>query len=100
MTTLGTDVRIPLALSASADENSIVVELDDGRQLTVPIAWYPRLLHATDVERANIRLIGRGEGLHWPDVEEDVSVAALIEGKRSFESPASLQRWLSKRTAA
>ncbi len=98
MTTLGTDVRIPLALSASADENSIVVELDDGRQLTVPIAWYPSRVVACDGDDETSpmarRLIGRGpEGARAlrrrVAVEEDVRACACADrrqGAPGYES--------------
>ena len=63
----------------------------------MPIAWYPRLSHGTRDERDNWRLIAGGDGIHWPDLDEDVSVAALLEGRRSAESQASLKRWLESR---
>jgi hypothetical protein len=69
----------------------------DGRTLTVPLAWYPRLAHGRPEERANWRLIGRGEGIHWPDLDEDISVDGLLAGRRSGESQASLARWLAER---
>jgi hypothetical protein len=75
----------------------MVVRLDDGRSLSVPLAWYPRLLHGTSPQRQNYELIGDGEGIHWPDLDEDISVEGLLAGKRSAESDASLLRWLAKR---
>jgi hypothetical protein len=90
----------PLAASAVVTDESLVVELLDARTLTVPLVWFPRLVHATPDERANWQLIGRGEGLHWPDLDEDVSVEALVAGRRSLESQASLKRWLAARGAA
>lgn len=63
----------------------------------MPLAWYPRLWHGTETERANWRLIGRGEGIHWPELDEDISAEGLIFGKPSNESQRSLQRWLEKR---
>ena len=78
-------------------EDALVVELVDGRTLTVPLAWYPRLAHGRPAERANWRLIGRGEGIHWPDLDEDISVEGLLAGRRSGESQASLTRWLAAR---
>jgi hypothetical protein len=80
-------------------EDTLTVDLSDGRSLSVPLAWYPRLLHATPAERGNWKLIARGEGVHWPDVDEDISVAGLIAGRPSGESAASLQRWLAARKA-
>jgi len=73
------------------------VELDDGRTVTVPIGWYPRLAHASSRERQNWRLIGTGEGIHWPDLDEDVSVEGILLGRPSAESQASVKRWLSSR---
>jgi hypothetical protein len=78
-------------------DDSLVVDLSDGRTLSVPIAWFPRLLHATLAERRNWRLIGRGEGIHWPELDEDISIEGLIAGRRSGESPQSLKRWLDQR---
>ena len=78
-------------------DDALVVELVDGRTLTVPLTWYPRLAHGTPDERANWRLIGEGEGIHWPDVDEDISVEGLLAGRRSGETQASLRRWLESR---
>ena len=86
-------------LSIEVNEESLTVELSDARRISVPIAWYPRLLHAKTVERMNWSLIGSGQGIHWPDLDEDISVANLLAGKRSGESQASFQRWLSARGA-
>jgi hypothetical protein len=82
-----------------ASEDTLSVELSDGRSISVPLAWFPRLLHGTAAERENWTLIARGEGIHWPDLDEDISVASLLAGRPSAESPASLQRWLAARKA-
>ncbi len=74
-----------------------MVELDDGRSITVPIAWYPRLQYGPAAERENVRLIGGGEGFHWPDLDEDLSVEGLLAGRRSTENLASLSHWLASR---
>jgi Protein of unknown function (DUF2442) len=66
------------ALSVEFVDASIRVILDDGREISAPLAWFPRLRDASDAKRANWRLIGRGEGVHWPDLDEDVSVNALL----------------------
>lgn len=89
----------PLALASSVvvTEEALVVELVDGRTLTVPLAWYPRLLHGSVAERGDWRLIGLGEGIHWPALDEDISVDALLAGRRSMESQPSLKRWLTAR---
>ena len=89
--------RAPLATGARVTEDALVVDLDDGRTLSVPLAWYPRLLHGTAPEREEWRLVGRGDGLHWPALDEDVSVAGLLAGRPSGESPQSLARWLAGR---
>ncbi len=77
-------------------DESLSMDLADGRTVSVPIAWYPRLLHANDKERNNWRLIGAGEGIHWPDLDEDISVENLLAGKPSGESQRSLKRWLAE----
>jgi hypothetical protein len=59
-------------------DDRLVVTLADGRQLATPLAWFPRLLEATPEQRRNWRFIGRGHGIHWPDVDEDISVASLL----------------------
>jgi len=76
------------------------VELADGRTISVPLSWFPRLVDATDEERDHWRLIGRGDGIHWPDMDEDISVANLLTGKPSGESQRSLKRWLEQRRGA
>lgn len=79
---------------------ALTVELEDGRTVSVPLLWYPRLAHAAPKEREHWRFIGRGEGIHWPDLDEDISVANLLAGKRSGESQRSLKRWLEIRRSA
>ena len=91
------EMRIPTAMGVNLGPDTLSVDLSDGRTLTVPLAWYPRLLHATPSERGNWRLIGGGEGIHWPDVEEDLSVEGLLAGRPSTESAASLKKWLTAR---
>lgn len=80
----------------SAD--SLTVHLNDGRSISVPLAWYPRLLHGTPAELNNWQPIGNTEGLHWPDLDEDISIENLLLGKPSGESQDSFNRWLNKRT--
>ena len=74
--------------------DSLTVDLVDGRTVSVPIAWYPRLFHGTEKQRKNWRFVGHGEGIHWPDLDEDISVENLLAGKPSTESHRSLKRWL------
>jgi hypothetical protein len=97
MSTLATEPREPKAQSLAITEDSVVVDLLDGRTISVPLAWYPRLLHGTPKERNRWRLIGNGEGIHWPDLDEDLSVDNLLSGKPSGESQASFGRWLEGR---
>jgi hypothetical protein len=70
----------PLASSVSISEDLLKVSLEDGREVSVPLAWFPRLRDASPDQRANWRLIGRGEGIHWPDVDEDISTLGLLAG--------------------
>jgi hypothetical protein len=78
-------------------DDVLIVELIDGRTVSVPLAWYPRLSHGSQAERAQWRLIGDGEGIHWPDLDEDISIEGLLAGRRSSETHASLRRWLESR---
>ncbi len=86
-----------VAQNVTITEDSLIVDLTDGRTITVPLAWYPRLLHGTPEERSNWRLIGNGEGVHWPDLDEDLSVEGFTSGRPSGESQRSFQRWLDER---
>jgi len=79
-------------------DESVVLDLTDGRSLCVPVSWYPRLAHGSAVERANWNLIGDGEGIHWPDLDEDVRVEDLLQGRPSNESESSIRRWLETRS--
>jgi hypothetical protein len=78
-------------------DDSLMVNLVDGRTVSVPLAWYPRLLHGQPEERNNWRLIGQGEGIHWPDLDEDISANNILFGQPSSESQRSLSRWLQTR---
>lgn len=73
----------PLAESVRVTDDELIVALVDGRTISVPLVWFPRLLHATPEQRANVELLGDGEGMHWPDVDEDLSVAGLLRGVRA-----------------
>jgi hypothetical protein len=98
MNTLLAEIRGAKAQSVAVTGNSLTVDLTDGRTISVPLAWYPRLMHGTPRERNNWQLIGSGEGIHWPDLDEDLSVEGLLLGRPSSESQRSLQRWLNRRT--
>ena len=93
------DVSQARAQNVSLTEAALGVEMIDGRTITVPLTWYPRLAHGNPAERANWRLIGEGEGLHWPELDEDISVESLLAGRRSGETQASLRRWFESRKA-
>ncbi|HET6372348.1 MAG TPA: DUF2442 domain-containing protein [Candidatus Polarisedimenticolia bacterium] len=89
-----------MARKVTVSRDSLIVELRDGRTIAVPLSWYPRLQHGTRPERRRWRLIGRGVGIHWPDLDEDVSVQGLLAGKASSESLSSLRGWLKSRIVA
>ena len=93
------EIQMLEAKEASVTEDSLRVELSDGRTLCVPLAWYPRLVHATQDERNNWELIGEGQGIRWPDLDEDLSVKGLIAGRPSRESQRSFKRWLEAKLA-
>ena len=82
MSTLVIDHEV-FVLNVSFSEESMVVSLDDGRIISVPLVWYPRLLHGSREECLNYELIGDGEGIHWPEIDEDLSVEGLLAGSRS-----------------
>jgi len=86
-----------LAMRVRLTDDTVSVELSDGRTIAVPLAWYPRLVHATPKERQSWRLIAGGRGIHWPDIDEDISVANLLAGQPSGESANSFQKWLAAR---
>ena len=90
-------VGMPLAQNVVITDDSLTVELNDGRSISVPLAWYPRLLHGTLEERNNWRLMGNAEGIHWPDLDEDISVENLLSGEPSGESQDSFRKWLKAR---
>lgn len=92
-----TEPREITAQNVSVTDDSLAVDLADGRTITVPRAWFPRLANGTSSECANWRFIGNRYGIHWPDLDEDISVASLLAGRRSGESQASLRGWLEKR---
>ena len=87
---------LPRVVSVTVTEDTLSVDLEDGRTVPVPIGWYPRLVYGTSAERANVQISGAGYGLHWPDLDEDIGVEGLLIGRQSSESPASFERWLQK----
>lgn len=100
MSTLASKSNRANAVAVHLSASTLCVELTDGRTVTVPLEWYPRLLHGTVAERNNWRLIGAGEGVHWPDLDEDISIEGLLEGRRSAESSGSFRQWLVLRNAS
>ena len=78
----------PLATDVRIADHLLRVSLDDGRELAVPVAWFPRLRDATAAQRASWRLIGHGEGIHWPEIDEDISILGLLAGRSSRRSAA------------
>ncbi|MDO8755365.1 MAG: DUF2442 domain-containing protein, partial [Anaerolineales bacterium] len=81
MNTLAIEIRMVSAQNVNVTDDALIVDLSDGRTVSVPLAWFPRLLHGTPEERNKWRLIGDGEGIHWPDLDEDISIENLILGK-------------------
>jgi len=98
MNSLTVETVRPRGQQAKITEEALIVDLVDGRTITVPLAWYPRLVHANTAERNNWRFIGSNEGIHWPDLDEDISIENLALGKPSGESQTSFRRWLQERS--
>ncbi|MBI4785941.1 MAG: DUF2442 domain-containing protein [Chloroflexi bacterium] len=99
MSSLAIEIRTATVQRVRVTKDTLVVDLTDGRTISAPLAWYPRLVHGSPVERNNWRLIGGGVGIHWPNLDEDISVENLILGKPSGESQRSLKQWLEARAA-
>ena len=76
----------PRAQDVQFTDDEFTVALSDGRKIVVPLAWFPRLLHASSDQRSNWKLLGDGVGIHWPDVDEDISVDRLLQGAPSIEA--------------
>ena len=96
MSTLTAEAK---AQKIAVTDDTLAVDLTDGRTISVPLVWYPRLMHGTEKERNNWRFIGDNEGIHWPDLDEDISIENLLNGKPSGESQSSFKRWLENRIA-
>ena len=90
-------LTLPRVVNVTIDDDTLSVDLEDGRTVSVPIGWYPRLAYGTPAERANFQISGAGYGIHWPELDEDIGVEGLVLGKRSTEGPASFERWLQRR---
>ena len=100
MTTLEIEIQEARAQDVRVDDNILAVDLTDGRTIITPLAWYPRLLYGTPQERANFEIIGDGKYLHWPDLDEDLTIAGILAGRPSGESQRSFKRWLEARQGA
>jgi hypothetical protein len=97
MNSAGIIPQLARITAVSVTDDTLSVDLEDGRTISVPIGWYPRLAHGKPMERDNFEISGGGYGLHWPDLDEDIGVEGLILGKRSTEGAASFSKWLSSR---
>lgn len=98
MNILKAKIQVVRAQNIVVTDDSITADLTDERTISAPLAWYPRLLHDKPDERNNWRLIGKGDGIHWPDLDEDIRVENLVMGKPSGESRRSFKRWLEERS--
>ena len=99
MTTLILETE-PLVMKVTVTDEKVIVDLADGRSLSVPLAWYPRLWHGSPEERHNWQLLGDGYAIEWTDLDEHIEVEGLLAGRRSNESQRSLERWLINRNTA
>jgi hypothetical protein len=93
------EAQTPKVEGVSVAEDTLKVEFSDRSTISLPLAWYPRLVHATQDERDNWELIGEGQGIHWPDLDEDLSAEGLIFRRSSGESRRSFERWLEAKGA-
>ena len=99
MTSLAVEIQEASAQKVTVSDDSLTVDLVDGRTIIVPLVWYPRLWYGTPEERERFEIIGEGTLIHWPNLDEDLSVSGLLAGRRSGESQQSLKRWLKERKA-
>ncbi len=97
MTTSASDAPETAVDSVRFEDDYLVVTLSDGRAISIPLHWYPRLQHSTTEERSSWEIGPDGSGIHWPDIDEDISVHALLAGKKSRESKTSLEQWFASR---
>jgi hypothetical protein len=97
MNTSQIEIQAAKAQNVTVTNEALSVDLTDGRTISAPLAWYPRLSYGTPAERNHWELIGDGEGIHWPELDEDLSVEGLLLGRPSGESQKSLQGWLKNR---
>ncbi len=93
------EIEVPYAEGITVTDDTLSVDLSDGRTISVPLTWFARLLYASPEERNNWRLIGKGQGIHWEDIDEDISIEGLLAGKPSGESQDSFKKWIAVRKA-
>ncbi len=96
MSTLVLEIE-PLATTVAVTDDELTMDLADGRRISIPLAWYPRLLSATQQERENWQLLGDGYAIEWRDLDEHIGIEGLLAGRHSGESPQSFKRWLASR---
>ena len=94
-----TEIQEARALAVGVSDDALTVDLVDGRTITVPLVWYPRLWNGTPRERKHVEVLGDRAYLHWPELDEDLTVVGLLAGRRSGESSESLKKWLEVREA-
>ena len=99
MNSSGVEIQEARAQSVMVSDESLSVDLVDGRTLIIPLLWLPRLWHGTPEERNRFEIFADGAYIHWPDLDEDLTVTGLLAGRRSGESPESLKKWLAARSA-
>ena len=97
MSSLAVEVQEPRGKSVKINDDEVMVDLVDGRTITVPLVWYPRLWHGSPQERNHFEIFADGAYIHWPALDEDLTVAGMLAGQRSGESPQSLKKWLDSR---
>jgi len=97
MSSLAVEIQEPRGKSVKVSDEELTVDLVDGRTVVVPLGWFPRLWHGTPQEREHFEIFGDGAYIRWPDLDEDLTVAGLLAGQRSRESPQSLKKWLDSR---
>jgi hypothetical protein len=95
MSILAVEIEVSNVEKVNVTEDTLTVDLIDGRTISVPLAWFPRLMYSSPEDRNNWRLIGNGQGIHWDGIDEDISIESLLAGKPSGESQASFKKWLS-----
>lgn len=91
------EIEIPKAEDVRVTNNSLFVNLSDGRTISVPLEWFLRLVHSTPEEQSNWRLIDRDRGIDWEEIDEDISVEGLLAGRPSGESQSSFKKWMNQR---